>query len=83
MPSNMKLIGRFSNGVGAILFVILALDALIHGALVSTLFWLVVAGLAAFNLYVVEKFVSASADERFGANMGVRTPESVVRHHGS
>ncbi len=83
MPSNMKLIGRFSNGVGALLFIILALDALIHGAVVSTLFWLLVAGLAAFNFYLVEKFMSASGDEQFGARMGVSTPETVVRHHGS
>ena len=83
MPSRMKLIGRYSNGLGALLFAILALYALIQGAVIVTMFWLLVAGLAAFNLYVVEKVVTASGDEQFGGRLGVSTPETVVRHHGS
>ncbi len=84
MPSRMKLIGRYGNGVGAVFFAFLALYALFQGAVIVTMFWLLVAGLAAFNLYVVEKVVlPASEDERFGAVMGVDTPETAVRHHGS
>lgn len=79
----MKLISRYGNGLGVLLFAILALYALVQGAVIVTMFWLLVAGLAAFNLYVVEKVAPSSGDEQFGARMGVRTPETVVRHHGS
>lgn len=84
MPSRMKLIGRYGNGVGAVFFAFLALYALVQGDVIVTMFWILVGGLAAFNLYVVEKVVlPASGEEPFGVRMGVNTPETVARHHGS
>jgi len=84
MPSRMKTIGRYGNGVGALFFAFLALYALMQGAVIVTLFWLLVAGLAAFNLYVVEKVAVLTSDEdRLVSGIVGNTPETVVHHHGS
>ncbi len=95
MPSRMKLIGRYGNGLGALFFAALALYALSHGDIVVALFWIMVCALAGFNVYVFEKFTGpASEEERLAADLraaelrrklsrlAMDTPETVVRNHG-
>ena len=86
MPSRMKMIGRYGNGLGALFFASLALYALSHGDIIVTLFWSVVGALAGFNVYMFEKVAPLTSDERLGAELRTmelrRSPEAVVRNHG-
>lgn len=95
MPSRMKLIARYGNGVGACAFAALVLYALGQGAIVVGLFWALVCCLAAFNLYMFEKISAlTSEEERLNAELrkaelrrkmsglSMDTPETVVRNFG-
>lgn len=95
MPSRMKLIGRYGNGVAAGLFAIIFVFALTNGEVGFALLSLLVSGLAGFNIYIAEKAAALTAEEewlkaelrkaelrrRLGALAG-ETPETVLRHHG-
>ncbi len=95
MPGRIRLVGRYGNGVAAVLFGVIFVFALTRGELGFALFCLLVSGLAACNVYITEKAAALTAEEewlkaelrkaelrrRLGALAG-ETPETVVRHHG-
>lgn len=96
MPPHMKLIARYANGVGACFFAVLALNALVHGAVILGLVWALVSGLIAFNLYMFEKVSTLTSEEerlhselraaelrRKLSALSMDTPETVVRNHGA
>jgi hypothetical protein len=94
--SRMKLIGRYGNGIGALFFLSLALYALRHGDILVALCWMLVCGLACFNICIFEKAAGlTSAQERLNketrtaqlrrkpSGPGMETPEAVLRNHGA
>ena len=97
MPRRLRMIGRYGNGVGALFFASLVLYALGQGDIVIALFWALVCGLAAFNVYMFEKVAEFAVDDersnssdprpaelrRGLASLAVDTSKTVVRHHGS
>ena len=95
MPSRMKLIGRYGNGIGVLFFLSLVVYALRHGDILVALCWTLVCGLACFNVYMFGKaWEPASEEERLHAEvrtadlrrklsrLAIDTPETVVRNHG-
>lgn len=95
MPTRIKLIGRYANGVVAALFTILFVYGLGKGELSIALFCGIVAALCGFNLYVMEKAAALLSEEewlkaelrkaelrRKLVNLTGNTPETVGRNHG-
>lgn len=95
MPSRIRLVGRYGNGVAAVLFAIIFVFALTQGELGFALLCLLVSALAGCNVYIAEKAAALTAEEewlkaelrkaelrrRLGVLAG-ETPETVLRHHG-
>jgi hypothetical protein len=95
MPVRIRLLGRYGNGIAAVLFGLIFVFALTRGELGFALFCLLVSGLAGCNVYITEKAVALTAEEewlkaelrkaelrrKLGGLAG-ETPETVVRNHG-
>lgn len=95
MPSRIRLVGRYGNGVAAVVFGIIFVFALTRGELGFALLSLLVSALAGCNVYIAEKAAALTAEEewlkaelrkaelrrRLGVLAG-ETPETVLRHHG-
>ncbi len=65
MPRRIRLIGRWGNGLLCVVNVLFALFSLRTVPLGVTLGFLAVAALGAFNVYVIEKAASFTAEEEW------------------
>ena len=96
MPPRIRLIGRYGNGLAAVLFGFFVLFSLVNGRFGLALVCALLAALSAFNVYLTEKAAAMTSEEewlnaeirkaelrrKLVATTGTSSPESIGRQHG-